>query len=478
VRRRDAAGGFDGKYQRVCEGSAGISMNRTIHQFVRVSIYIAAVWAIFPAGTVFSQESPEAVTVPHIQRLASDGAWTWYNDPRTILDGNVLYIGSMDSAGVSRVDLYRPGAGDDLSARVAYPLSSWRSKDDHNNPALLKLADGRILAAYSKHHLENKWYWRVAEVLDRGKPSQRLQWGAEQSIDVPAKNTYCNLFQLSDEGGRIYNFTRTIGFKPNIQFSSDNAATWTGPFELMRFADSGTRPYVKYASNGKDRIDFFYTDAHPRDEKNNSVYHLYYRGGSFYKSDGTRIKTIEQLKRSPMVPSDGTRIYDGSAPSGRGWVWDLEYDSAGNPVGAFINSMDGDAGNDLRYRYARWDAGKKTWLQVQIAFAGPHIYVPENHYAGGISIDPDDVNRVYISTNVNPADGKPGMLGCYQIYEGKTADSGATWTWKQMTFDNDRDNLRPFVPGNHGHKTCVIWFRGRYNTYTDFQTEIVGVIEK
>jgi hypothetical protein len=449
-------------------------MNRTINQFIRISVYIAAIWA----GTAFSQGGREAVTGPQIQCLASDGAWTWYNDPRTILDGDTLYIGSMDSAGVSRVDLYRLNSADDASARVAYPLSSWRSKDDHNNPALLKLADGRILAAYSKHNLENKWYWRIAEVLDRGKLSQRLQWGVEQTINVPAKNTYCNLFQLSGEDGRIYNFTRTIGFKPNIQYSNDNAATWTGPFELMRFADDRTRPYVKYASNGKDRIDFFYTDAHPRDEKNNSVYHLYYQNGRFYKSDGTLIKTIEQLKQSPMVPSDGTRIYDGYAPSGRGWVWDMKYDSAGNPVGAFINSTDGDAGNDLRYRYARWDAGNKTWLQGQIAFAGSHIYVPENHYAGGISIDPDDVNRVYISANVNPVDGKSEKLGRYQIYEGKTVDSGVSWTWKQMTFDKDQDNFRPFVPENHGQKICVIWFRGRYSKYTDFQTEIVGVIEK
>ena len=402
-----------------------------------------------------------------IRELAPDGAWTWYNDERTIVDGSQLIIGSLDTQGVSRVDVYDLKTG----TTTPYPLSSWKSKDDHNNPALLKMSNGQILACYAQHGREKQWYWRIAD-RDNGV----LSWGAEQAFSVPDGTTYCNLVQLSEENGRIYNFSRNVGWNPNIQYSDDMGKTWNGPILMIKSGDRGTRPYVKYADNGKDRIDIFYTDGHPRNEPTNNVYHIYYQKGGFYKSDGSLIKTLEQLKAEPMVPTDGTVIYDGST-AGRGWVWDIEYDKKGNPVGAFINSVDHAEGNDLRYRIARFDAKTKAWTQQQIAFAGTHLYVPENHYAGGISIDPDNANLVYISADVDPATGQPNATGRYQIFQGKTSDQGKTWTWQQLTFDTEVDNLRPIVPRNHGRKVCVIWFQGQYLTYKDYNTKVVGIID-
>ena len=405
-----------------------------------------------------------------VRELAPDGAWTWYNDERVVVKDSCLYIGSMNSDGRAQVDLY------DMARQEPGPhadLSSWLDRDDHNNPALLLLDGHRLLAAYTRHDVEPRAYWRTAQLDGSGIPT----WGEEQSMALPAKGTYNNLYRLSDENGRIYNFIRCVGFNPNVLSSDDQGTAWTGPFELIRSGDGGTRPYVKYSGNGRDRIDFLYTDAHPRNDPNNSVYHLYYRSGRFYTSDGTLIKTLEQVRQAPLVPTDGTRIYDGSAPTGRGWVWDLESDDGGQPVGAFINSADGADGNDLRYRYARWDGKTKTWSQRQIAYAGTHLYVPENHYAGGISIDPEDVNQVFISADVSPETGEVLPSGHYQIFQGRTRDLGKTWAWTQLTFDDQTDNLRPVVPRAHGCKVCVLWFQGRYSRYTDFKTRIVGIIE-
>ena len=245
-----------------------------------------------------------------IHQLVPDGAWTWYNDERVIVDGQTMYIGSIDSIGKVQVDLCSlDNPAKDLTEKK-YIFSSWVSKDDHNVPALLKLAGSKLLAVYTKHHIEPVVYWRMSKILDSGK---KLELGPEENKVIPAKATYSNLFQLSEENGRIYNFIRAIGFNPNFMYSDDTANTWEGPFVLIQSGDGGTRPYVKYASNGKDRIDFVYTDGHPRDVPNNNVYHLYYKGGSFYKSDGTLIKTIEQVKENPLIPSDGTQIYDGSS---------------------------------------------------------------------------------------------------------------------------------------------------------------------
>ena len=410
-----------------------------------------------------------------IHEFVRDGAWTWFNDERVIIDNQVLYIGSIDSQGQSRVSLFSLVNPSGNFPEQEYLLSSWKSKDDHNNPALLKLANGKILTAYAKHHLEPVLYWRIADVEN---PGNWLTWSSEKEIRVKALATYSNLFQLSEENNRIYNFIRAIGFNPNFLYSDDMADTWQGPFVLIQSGNDRTRPYVKYAGNGNDRIDFLYTDGHPRDIPNNSVYHFYYKDGGFYKSDGTYIKTIEKVKENPLVPSDGTKIYDGASSTGRGWVWDMEYDKNGNLIAAYISSADGARGNDLRYRYARWNPDEKKWIDKQIAFAGTNLYVPENHYAGGIAIDPENTDAVYISTDVIPDTGQKNSTGHYQIFKGTILRDAEEIQWSQLTFDTDIDNIRPVIPRGHGCEICLIWLRGRYKSYTDYKTGIVGIIEE
>ncbi len=428
---------------------------------------IVLIWAAIAAA----QTGPYSV-----RHLVDDGCWTWFNDERALVDGNSLIIGSIDSAGVSRVDVVTLRNTEGTVTVQPYPLSRWKSKDDHNNPALLKLSNGQLLAAYAKHHLEPICYWRLAR-MHQSTVGLQLDWGPERQMTVPAKATYNNLFQLTEENDRIYNFIRCVGFNPNVMVSDDQGQSWSDPLVLIKSGGDGTRPYVKYFSNGKDRIDFLYTDGHPRQEPTNNVYHLFYQDGAFRRSDGSVIKTWEQLSSSPLVPRDGTVVYDGSR-AGRGWVWDFEYDLTGQPVAAYINSFDHEVGNDLRYRYGRWFDADQAWSERQIAYAGTHLYVPENHYAGGIAIDPENIDQIYISADVNPVNGKPLTSGHYQIFQGVTSDQGQTWGWTQLTFDSEVDNIRPIVPRNHGCTHCVIWLQGEYRTYTDYQTRIVGIIEK
>ena len=88
---------------------------------------------------------------------------------------------------------------------------------------------------------------------------------------------------------------------------------------------NSTRPYVKYASDNKGRIDLFYPDGHPRREAENNVYHAFYEDGAIHNSRGKKIRSLEAIKDKPLLPGDGTLIYDGSGPGGRGWVHDFEH---------------------------------------------------------------------------------------------------------------------------------------------------------
>lgn len=406
--------------------------------------------------------------------FAEDGAWLLFNDQNIIVDKDVIYIGSENSKGYSSVNLYQFSGK--ASHIYAYPLSSWSAKDDHNYPSLLKLKNGDLLATYSRNP-SRKMYYRMAKITSGKSKQKQLSWGPENIVDLDNGMSYNNAMMLSGEDNRIYNWYSIFTGSPAIITSDDQGKSWSKDFSYMNAGKYHSSPYLKYVTDRKERVDILYTDGHPRNESQNNIYHIYYCKGQFFKSDGTPIKSLDSARKNPIDPADGTKIYDGKH-QGPGWVWDIEYDQNKNPVAAYISAADFAEGNDLRYRYAKWNAVNKQWQERQIAYAGNHLYVPENHFAGGITIDPENTNVVYISANVNPLNGKIIYNGRYQIFRGITKNDGATWAWKQLTFDINQDNLRPIVPRNHLAKICVFWFSGQYKTSVNFKTKVVGIFEK
>ena len=93
-------------------------------------------------------------------------------------------------------------------------------------------------------------------------------------------------------------------------------------------ADHGQRPYVKIDSNGRDTIDFAYTNGHPR-ETLTSVYYVNYHHGALWTAGGRRIRS---LARAPISPQQGQLVYDGSKTKVSAWVWDVALGSTGQPV--------------------------------------------------------------------------------------------------------------------------------------------------
>jgi hypothetical protein len=409
-----------------------------------------------------------------IKKLADDGAWLWFNGQNVIVDGNNIYIGCEDSHGYSVVNQYQLNSADSTNTYRVYPLSTWSKKDDHNYPSLLKLKNGKLLATYSRSP-SLKMNYRIAEILNKGTEQQSLLWGEEQSAGLQSRMSYNNLISLSKENSCVFNFFTMFNESPSIIKSDSDVTNWSEDFKFMKQGKNDTSPYVKYANNEIDRVDILYTDGHPRKELKNNVYHIYYKDGNFYKSDGSMIRSLKEARNNPISTEEGTKIYDGST-KGPGWVWDIEYNSEHNPVAVYISSADNEVGNDLRYHYAEWDDNAKHWTEQEIAYAGSHLYVPENHFAGGIAIDPENTNMVYISSNVNPVNGGKNLTGRYQIYRGTR--TGDNWEWTQLTFNSNIDNLRPIVPQHHGSVVSVVWFRGIYNTSIDFKTEVVGILDR
>jgi len=390
--------------------------------------------------------------------LNPDGAWCWFQDERAIVYDGKLTAASMKRHGDLQVTTwdYRKGSVSTFTLRRDF------GADDHNVAALLLRNDGRLMAFYTMHGREARMYWRQTTM-----PRQADHWDPEAGFDagVRDKFTYANPFQLRGEANRIYLFWRGIDWNPTWSCSDDGGMSWRTGANHIYFR-KGERPYVKYASNGIDTIHFAFTEAHPDTPISTSLYHCYYKRGGLYTSDG---RLVRKLVDGPIHPSEATKVYDGTNSStGEAWVWDIALDAAGRPVIAYTSRL---TPMDHRYRYARWTGDH--WEDHQIAYAGSRLYEREPFYSGGICLDPDRTNVVYVSSNVDIRTGSPNGSGRYEIYRGVTNDGGKTWRWQPVTRNSVKDNIRPIVPAHHPGTRFVLWLRGAYRAYTDYETEVV-----
>ncbi|MDW7979247.1 MAG: BNR-4 repeat-containing protein [Verrucomicrobiales bacterium] len=421
--------------------------------------------------------------------LAADGAWCWFSDPRALFHNGILYFGYVRAAdGKTVLSAFDPRTGQATELWT----STRTERDDHNVPGLSLKHDRTMLAVYARHGTDRFFAYRLATSAN---PCTPADWGPELlSADTGAGVTYANPFQLATEAGRIYNFARCINYNPTVFVSTNGGTNWSAPLILIHTGTGGTRPYVKFASDYNTRIDFLYTDGHPRDVPN-SLYHMYYQAGAFYKTDGTLLKYFTNL---PILHDSGERgavIYQYSdapqpdpnewIPTGRAWCWEIAYDTNGHPVCVFTVQRDNVTGTNwyddrIYYYYALWTG--TNWQKRFIAHAGRPLYAAEDDYAGGICVDPQDTRVVYISSNAqdpfNLADTTNVPLranGRYELWRGVTTNGGLSFAWQQITSNSPVDNLRPYIPRRNGGEQCVLWLRGNYTSYTSFNCAIVGL---
>lgn len=378
---------------------------------------------------------------PAIGSLVMRGAWTWFNDPRAIDLGSSVAVGGVSNAGAVMV------------ASATSPYTTWSPTtvhagigvDDHNNAAYLKrVSDDRVYTFYCAHN-GTSYYRRISST-----GSSVAAFGSATDMDSQlggGNYAYANVFQLDGmTNDPILLFFRegtTPTWTMHFSISTDNGATWPAKTALL----SGGRPYLRAAQNGTTRIDFAVTDGHPDAVSTNSIRHFYYDNGTWYDSTGTSIGT------PPFdTTADLSTVYDGSTVNA--WVWDIQIDGSGQPVIVFATFP---STTDHRYQYAKWNGA--SWDVHEICAAGGYLYAAQPYYSGGICIDPDDVNVVYCSREID---------GVHQLFRYTTADAGATWSELQLT-TGVSPSLRPFVVKG---KNLLLFMHGRYSTYTDFATWI------
>lgn len=414
--------------------------------------------------------------------LTDDAGYCWFEDPRALFVGQLLVVGSVASGwqeASKRGDIESIVHDFSSGETSVSELHDRFELDDHDSPAYLLRPDGKLLAMYAKHGSENHSYYRVSS------DGSLTMWGAEQTFTPTSATrlTYSNLFLLKAEDNRVYDFYRGLddSYKPSFAYSDDGGDTWlSGNIVINVPSTQRHRPYVRYTSNGNDTIHLLYTEAHPRDY-DNSLYHVFYRGGSLHGSSGTELHPLSQ---GLTEPTEGTRIFQGDADN-VAWGMDLALDADERPVAAYSVQVGsaglptGQGGEDIRYRYARWDG--TSWQDFPLAYGGSRLYSGEDDYSGLASIDPVDTNVVYLSTNADPVSGEPLISTSdnrrhYELFRATTTDGGQSFQFAPITSNSTFDNLRPVVPrpGPDGRR-ALLWLRGVYRSYTDYQQELVMV---
>jgi hypothetical protein len=424
--------------------------------------------------------------------LNDNGAWSWFMDPRVIVDKGKLIVGSVRSLGDFaatqnesdwgnvEISVYDIATGH--SGRVV--LHRHFEQDDHDAPAFLVLPDGRYLAVYSKHAVERKVYYRFSQ------PGDPLTWSEAQIFETPGTDktfagdnaTYSNLFLMP--GGRIYNFFRGFSHDPNYMYSDDDGKTWTYGGRMLR-GKGGYSPYLKYAFDNERTIHFIATEDHPRNYPN-SIYHGFLRDGEIHLSDGKVIAKLSTTTEAPLASWDLTKVFQGD-PDNVAWTVDMKLDAHQHPYIAFSVKKDGrgthprQGGLDIRYYYGRWDGS--AWHVHEMAYAGERLYSFEDDYTGLVALHPQEPNTVFISTNADPVTGKPLISAAdgqrhYELFRGATADGGAHWRWEPITANSTVNNLRPLVPKWRDSRTALVWMRGPSytNNHGTWTTAVVALI--
>ncbi|MCP5114709.1 MAG: hypothetical protein GY953_28095, partial [bacterium] len=334
---------------------------------------------------------------------------------------------------------------------------------------------GRVMVSWARHGKDDMYLAvskRPRDISEFGEPRLVTLNSKEANKHVYAGGrdayTYASLFAV---GETLYLGWRGLDNKPNLAWSHDGGDSWS-PGRIYVFPSRtylNQRPYMKVAA-GSGGLHFAFTDGHPNREPENGIHYAFLTGGAFHKADGSPIR---RLADAPFGVRDADIVHDARKAKVKSWIWDVAEDADRRPAIVYVRFPDD---RDHRYHYARWDGVR--WHDHELVASGGWFPQTEEgkterepNYSGGLVLDHDDPNTVYLSVPVN---------GVREIQRWTTRDLGRTWKTEPVTSGSKRDNIRPFAIRNTpGDGPQVMWMTlNSYTHYTRFDSEIKVDVKK
>jgi hypothetical protein len=412
----------------------------------------AATCVAFATGTGAAGAQTEKVIPAASEReRIGTGAWSYFGDPRAVYANGKVFVGWVTHDG--RVQVARIGAH--LMVRTI----AWMGQDDHNNPSLHVMRDGRIAAFYAPHAPElvhrrkaRRMYYRVTR-----RPYDIDKWSAPRTVpNVPGLPgygqhgmAYPNPVQVR---GRTWLFFRGGSYWPSLTTTRD-MRQWTRPVNVVR-SRPGHRPYVKYAPSRGDGVFMAFTRAHPNSLPTGIYFLRLSASGRVTRADWTRVGKVG----SPVHYRRADVVYRYSRRHGRAWVMDVTATPKGAPMVLYFTGR----GTRSVYWRARWDG--RAWRHHRIMAPGYGLSTT-GWYMGGASFDHEDPSVVYLARR--PPAGGPMEIEAWST----STERDGPWRRRLVTQGSKEDNWRPVSPrGYEGYD--VFWWAGRYLNYKAFRASI------
>ena len=414
-----------------------------------------------------------AVAPPGTTTLVEDAAWSWFEDARVVFtgDGSALTTSAVTGTGSTTaapgtvvlaevdlatgarrlVDLGRGEADDHNSASIHE--SRRRRADDGVDEAQPRPAHPHATAAHRRLVAAAPAAQR-RELHDLQQPARRRRRGRA----TPCSTT-------SSGASR---------FDPDVIASADVGRTWTRLGRVLRdpLDLPSARPYVQYSHVPR-------RPHRPDRHRDPPELHPDLRVPRLHPGRG-RPRLGWGRARPARLGHPGHRAHPGVGSLRRAsaaWTADIVVDPAtGAPTVAFSVRH---ADDDHRYWYGRWTGA--AWAVEEIAFAGRALYPAESHYTGLITLDP---RTAATSSSLPTSRPPPVRRSCRRATvsgTGSSATAGGRPTGRGRGPPHgqlDRDNLRPVLTASESGASALLWLRGRYTSYIDYDLDVVGVVRR
>lgn len=426
------------------------------YKTARLSILLIIVFSIFSLNNATAQIKWSVLT--------TNGSWPGLSDPRAIFipgDTSHVILGYVTEDGAIASMLFNT-----KTKHVQQALLQMGTKTENiSNPAFVQLPDSSFMAFFQQTHTQNT-------ILCRGKiVNKLLRW---QSADTIYSNpgekkiteedhTELVPFLLSEEKNKLFLFKQTNNSTVTLTTSNDKGKTWSNSKSIFSNKKKGSKNefIVKYFSDGKNKIHLVFSDS-SNPVKPNNIYYAYYSNGAFYRVDGKKICTINQL---PFDITKATCLYEAKKGKQAAFPADIVVDPKGTPAVAYVKNNES---NQASYHYNWYD--EKKWKDNLVGMVGSKMErtSPINgiNFSGGITLSPSSEHTLYVSQKTGSA---------FEIEKRELNTAGNTWKTTVITSNSQSSNILPYtiksVPGSEG--TILLWImKSNYPEGNSFKSAI------
>ena len=280
--------------------------------------------------------------------LNDNGAWSWFEDERAVVDpvrGTLVVSSVADASGTG--GMTRDGNVEVVTHDLATGdtrrtvLHAHLQDDDHNSAALYVRRDGGYVAMYAKHAADTLTRWRVSgrsgDQRDVGAGAHARSWRRGDVLQrVPGRRWRAAL-RVRPRAGR----------DPHLLVSDDEGVSWRPGGRLL---DGPGRPYVRYAADHPGRIHLLDHRATPTRRADEHLPRHHRRPApASIRRHGRRPRPVRRRRRPTGASHDGVR--------GRRRGPSMDGRPPGRRRRPAIRRLLRSRGRANEYWYARFDGG-------------------------------------------------------------------------------------------------------------------------